>query len=515
MEEKLKELGLTRVDPNKLFGFTPPRWANEALFLPEGLVKALEKTQNMTKGGERGLFDKTNQVFRYSILGLSPRYTAHIIFGGTFLLTLRSTAHMPGMVLAAAKAMKEGTLPDEIFRQPTQEGFGRFQYALRSHAWAGGQQLSNLAVGENIEKVQGILLSKASPFHYLKAAADVNFRFTRYVTRLQSSIAYLDYFSKAERAEKFIDPVTGVETAMTKERAMAEAMHHVEAVFGDLRSMSPLERQVAKSVMPFYGWTRHILKYVLTMPVDHPWRAMTLALIAFENSNEVPKGLPERLQFLFFLGAPDKQGNVTALDTRFMDPLRDVANYASLGGWIQGLNPIFLAPAAMIDPQMVYGSTSLYPNLTYNDMYGIETAGAQGNLVSGIEQFIPQTGALQSAFQIAGNARQLKTNPNAFYKTIFNDLNIPFAQPQKINLKQMAAHDEIARYQVAKTAASNAFQSGDFSSLAGYKTVPNPLNPDYDISVAQLEAVYNNAVQTYPGANPIDVILPPPTPAGW
>jgi hypothetical protein len=513
---KLEELGLTRFDPTDLFGFSMPRWEAHATYLPTGLAKALQKTRDMESKGDKGLFDKTNQVFRYSILGLSPRYTAHILFGGTFLLALRSTPFMPSMLLKAAKAMKDGSIPDEVFRQPAQEGYGRFQYALKEHAFSSGKQLANLAVGEHVEKVQGVLLSKASPFHYLKAAADINFRFTRYATRMQSAIAYMDYMSAAERKTSFIDEVSGQVMPMTKERAMVEGMRHVQEVFGDLRSMSPLERQVAKNILPFYGWTRHILKYVLTMPVDHPWRAMVLALTAFENSEEVPKGLPQRIQFLFFLGSPDSQGNVSAIDTRFMDPLRDVANYASLGGWIQGLNPVFLGPAAMMDPQLVYGSTSLYPNLTYNDMYGIETAGAQGNAVSGLQQFVPQLGALSQALEAATNARSEATSdPNAFYKSVFNSLNIPFAQVQKVNVKQIAAKDEIARYDVAKQAATNAFSSGDFGLLAGYSSVPNPLNPDYEITPKELEAVYNNALASYPGQQPINVLLPPPTPAGY
>ena len=127
-----------------------------------------------------------------------------------------------------------------MFRQPAQEGYGRMQMALHEHAFAGGKQLANMVIGEHIEKVQNVLLSKASPFHYLKAAADINFRFTRYATRMQTAVAYLDYMAKAERQSYFIDEMTGEKMEMTKERAMDEGMRHVEQVFGDLRSMSPL-----------------------------------------------------------------------------------------------------------------------------------------------------------------------------------------------------------------------------------------------------------------------------------
>jgi hypothetical protein len=516
MQAELSKMGLTQWKPDSQWGFTLPSWGNENLYIPKGLATALEKTQKMEAEGQRGLLDKTNQLFRYSILGLSPRYTAHILFGGTFLLAVRSTVKLPLYLSRAAKAMRDGSLPEEIYRQPAQEGFGQFNYALKEHAFHSGKQVAGLTMQEHIERTQGVLLHKASPLHWLKAAADLNFRFTRYVTRMQRAAAYLDYAGSVDMSGTFFDEVTGTRVPMTRERAVEQAMNHVEQVFGDLRSMAPIERQMAKSIMPFYGWTRHILKYVLTLPADHPWRAMILALIAYENSAAVPKGLPERIQFLFFLGSPDKNGNVSAMDTRFLNPLRDVANYASLGGWIQGLNPAILAPAALMDPQLVYGSTSLYPKLSYNDLYGIQTAGAQGSAIQGLEQFVPQLGAVTPLMQALGQARNLRqANTNTFYKTLFNDLNIPFAQIQRINVKQIAAKSSNARYTVAKQAAQNAFDSGDFSGLAGYTAVPNPLNPDYEITPQALQKLYSDTLARYPGQNPRDVLLPPPTPAGF
>ena len=38
-----------------------------------------------------GFYNTATNAFRFSILALSPRYTAHIVFGGAFLLALRQT----------------------------------------------------------------------------------------------------------------------------------------------------------------------------------------------------------------------------------------------------------------------------------------------------------------------------------------------------------------------------------------------------------------------------------------
>ena len=79
-------------------------------------------------------------------------------------------------------------------------------------------------------------------------------------------------------------------------------MQNAVKVMGDLRRMSPFERDVARTMMPFYGWQKHILSYVLTYPADHPWRTVMLSQMAEYDTSHTPGGLPSRYQFLFFLG---------------------------------------------------------------------------------------------------------------------------------------------------------------------------------------------------------------------
>jgi hypothetical protein len=514
-----EHFNLVRFDPQARFGFTLPRWEGRSMYMDAGMARALEKMYSQR--GKRGLLGGVNNVFRYSVLGLSPRYTAHIIFGGGFMLAARSTPYMVKMLGDAWRGVKDGSLDPAIYRLGTPAEEGAMRFALNTHAHESGKSLAKIAAWDHIQTVQ-LVAGKANPIHWAKALADINYNFTSNVRHMMSAVAYLDGAAKAERRGTFLDPVSGQELSMTAERAAYEGMHHVYEVFGNLHRQTPLARSISQSILPFYGWTKHILQYALTMPIDHPFRAMVLSNLAYQDSNDVPLGLPQRIQFLFFFGAPDSQGNATAVDLRFLDPFRDIGTYGHLGGWIEGLNPVIQGVGAMVDPELTYGSNTLYPSLSYDPSYGIETAGLQGTLLSAVSQVIPQAGALGQAIDAATQSRTLlSTNPSAWRKDLFESLEIPFLNVGNVNVKQLAAHDEQARYEVAYQAAQNAFSApgqqgtGVEQALNGYASVPDPLNPDYEVTPAQLQTVYDQALAQYPGLPPSESLISPPTPSGF
>ena len=57
--------------------------------------------------------------------------------------------------------------------------------------------------------------------------------------------------------------------------------------------------------------------------------------------------------------------------------------------------------------------------------------------------------------------------------------------------------------------------TGIEQALAAYPSVPSPLNPDYEVTPAQLQAIYNNALEQFPGQEPADVIGEPASPPGF
>ncbi len=486
----------------------------EKYYLPKVMRDQIEGLVGTTQFPLHGLWDKSTRVFKFAILGLSPRYTAHILFGGTMLLALRIDPGSFALIGDASKMVRDYHAGDLDERTSSVfQGSAQYGTPDQNFHFSGGRSMGNLALQEWLAK-HGIDHRVATAAQWAEAAANINFRFTNYISDMQRAIAYLDGIKKAGRRGWLHDPITGDRVEMTAERAHWEGMRAAERVMGNLQAMTPLERSVARKIMPFYGWTKHILKYVLTYPVDHPWRAMYLSTLATQNTDSFSTGLDERMQLLFFLGSPDPSGNVSAIDVRQMDPFRDVANYATLAGWISALNPILTAPITAIDPSIIYGSNTLNPQVTYSDLYGTNEAQPAGGWLSAAEQEIPEIGALDSALGWSAEARAVKKEGGtAALKDTLSALGFPWTV-QKLNLQQIAAKHEVDRYNQAKTDAMNAWSTGDFSTLLTYPgTVPDPLNADYNITPLQLLRQYQRAQKEYPGLPPSETVPELPSPA--
>jgi hypothetical protein len=217
---------------------------------------------------------------------------------------------------------------------------------------------------------------------------------------------------------------------------------------------------------------------------------------------------------LTFLGSPDQYGNVTAVDTKALDPLRDTANYASLTGLFESLNPAILGFGALVDPQFSFAGQNLYPQVTFNSLYGVKTAGAGGNPILAAEQFVPQLTALDTAFNLSGQYAYLsKNDPQGFAKKVFESLGLPFT-PEQLNLRQLAAQGEIDRYQQAAAAGYQAASSGDQTPLAGYPAnaqIPDPLNTLYNVTPQYIAAMTAQSEQKY-GLPWYETGTPPPNP---
>jgi hypothetical protein len=518
-----RDWNLQKFDPESIFGITSATVSKDAFYINKDLAKALKQALDRGQQLDKSLWGKSTNIFRTSILGYSPRFIAHIIFGGGFLLALRSSPYVFKYIGDAYRMAKAGDhevlrgASTQVGADPVRsqiiEGFRKgtshaaIEAADKTFHWWGGVKMRNLIMHEMMDKLN---LDPSKISSWFKVLPAFTFKLTNFVTNMQRSIAYLDGMAHAQRRGWILDEA-GNKVAITPERAREEGMRAAERALGDLRQMTPLERNTFTKIMPFYGWTKHILRYVSSYPMDHPYRAMFLSNLAEMNSEQVPSALPTRIQLLFFLGSPNSDGTVNTLDLRALDPLRDTANYATLSGLLSTLNPVFTAPFAMIDPSIVFGDNVLYPSLTYDQLYGTKVAAPAGNILTAAEQYVPQIGALDVALGLSAQYRGLRQyDPSGFSKLIFTDLGIPFT-PEQINVKQIAAKGEIDRYQQAAQAAQSAWQTGDFSQIAGYPTVPDPQQPDYNITPMALEEQYKRILAAT-GQPPAEVTPSLPAP---
>ena len=167
----------------------------------------------------------------------------------------------------------------------------------------------------------------------------------------------------------------------------------------------------------------------------------------------------------------------------------------------------------MIDPQLIYGGNVLHPPITYNSVYGTNHAGPAGNIVTGLEQEIPEISALDNAIGLTSQARSVKPPGEPLHQgDLLRPSGIPWL-PQNLNLQQISAKHEIDRYHQAAADALNAWQTGDFSTLLQYPgVVPDPLQAGYNITPAQLQAQYQKALKQFPGAPPSETVAPLPSP---
>jgi hypothetical protein len=246
-------------------------------------------------------------------------------------------------------------------------------------------------------------------------------------------------------------------------------------VYIDMDGMSPAERVIIKQVFPFYAFTQHIFRYLFTYPVDYPYRAAILSRFAEHEQEEWNTGLPSEFQELLYLGSPSATGDQWAVDYKNINPFRSIASDFSLAGFTASLSPFVTAPLQAMGVNVLQGSADLYPGVDYDPVTGSLVAQNTNIGETTIESFIPETQGLTgiaALFGMTGRMKSLKeSDPSAFYRTMFDAFNLPFATTQQ-NVPYEEEHSELNIFRTAQTAASTAEETGDWGTADQYNLIP-------------------------------------------
>ena len=295
-----------------------------------------------------------------------------------------------------------------------------------------------------------------------------------------------------------------------------EALALGNKVAVDMDDMAPIERQILRHVFPFYGFTKFMFRYLLTYPVDHPYRVTIISRFATQEQQDWNTLLPEKFMMTLFLGHPDEHGNIRTVDLRNLNPFRSFSNDFTLVGFFQSLNPILTTPLTMRGFDVLNATGPLYPSLQFDAVSGtLKAAPPSGRdqFWMGVQQFIPEVGALDHFVGLTDQMRTLKkTSPAAYRAQLFSNLNLPgiLSPPITVNQPYVEERQEIARYKAAQQSVSS-YEEGKPSATppTSYNVVP--YQGQY-VDPAAFEAYWQQLMAASPsGINPRALVSTPRT----
>lgn len=427
--------------------------AERDVWVPASVSKTLQQmfpegSQNLLKG----VLEKATGLFKLAILPFSPRWHLYNTIGGGIMVGTRTGPSVLSHWKAAIQMMRDGTLPVEIARGmgsvPLEDAYWAYAAGGTMARWLQESMAGRItSKGEKVGKAVGTAVQKSFD---LNETVDLFYR----------SVSYLYGKTKAERA------------GLSPEVARAEGIHMANTVLQNWDRMTPFERQVMRTIFPFYGWMRHILGYTMTLPMDHPLRMSIISNFVRNEWTDYGEGLPERFFTMFFLGEPDEFGNIKAVNFRGSNPFSDVANYMTLAGFISQLNPAFSGVLEAMGVNTASGKADLYPDLTYDPVTGRTVPKTPSVARTVLTSLVPQGEAISSLFGFPSDEmRSLKmNNPDAYRQRILSTLGAP-PIPQEVNLAREAALAELSRDKAAQTAFTAALKSGDWGDAMRYESL--------------------------------------------
>lgn len=444
-------------DPESIFPWRKARattgvGAGEEVYMPKTVRDAIEKMYPKDRSELARLWDTSLGVFRVGILPLSPRWHLYNIIGGLPLMLARTGPSVFKYMEEARQMIQEGRIPAGL-----SQGIATVPEDVRVWNFENGQHIGKMiedrfGIGAR-EKLEKVARPGAK---LIQKSYDLN----EMVDDMYRTMSYLYGKNKAIKAG---------ESALSAEES---GIKLANKVLQDWDSMVPFERQVMRSIFPFYGWMRHILSYVMTYPWDHPWRASIVANFARNEMEDWNSGIPTMFKNYLFPWGSDIYGNTKGINVRGMNPFADVSNYFTLAGLVSQLNPAMsgIMQAMGFNPRTA--TAQLYPTTVYNPDTGRLEAAQKNPVKTVLEGFFPQAAGIQSLLHFDDqDIKNLKlTNPEAYRSRIFSSLGLPSGvfPPKKINPNLEIARAELARNGQMQDTLSAAIRTGDFSKARTY-----------------------------------------------
>lgn len=453
------------------------------LYLPNEIVSTLNELKSQTRGQLSRAADPLMKVFRTSVLTLSPRFYLNNIFGNSLMTLLGS--ENPATVGRYVKDAAALTKNPEALQSLTLPKSGATLELSRSSIRDLPAQIPELSgMVENIRSLNGADQAAALSFYQqtqagralrklgdnaameaarrgVSKAEDFGAKFNSIADNMASSTLFLEGLDNA------------LSKGMTREAATAQGVNHARAAFETWDTLTPTERSVIRSIMPFYGFTRNLLKFVLQYPATHPTRLGILSSFAKAEEQDFGTGLPQQLSQYLYLSPLDTKGRVTAFAPGGINPLQDVGSYASLLGFMAGgqgdlsaitknLNPILSTTLQELGIDPSRGQADLYPDLYLNPETGQLAAKTGNPLFDLASNTVPQSRVLSNLLGMNQQfSDQLRTNPEAAGRSLLSAAGLP-TYARTVDLPTERIKSELTRGQAVKNELTAALKAGEW-----------------------------------------------------
>lgn len=428
-----------------------------------------------------GIFDPVTKTFRIATTGLSLRTQLYNMVGGTVSVFLQSPTALFKYGREAYEMMRDKTrIPDEM-----QSLIGSQKRTML--------ELDDLQKGKVVEGVRKYLVGQKLRSWWDQAQAaktpgkTITGRFgDKFSGLVEKAYDFNGMFDDYYRMVAYLDEYNrGIAKGYTPEVAGYKAVGRARRVLQDYLGLTPFERNVIKSLIPFYGFIGHAIRYVLRFPFDHPLRAEFMAKLAAAEMEDQSMGLPTRFMSMLFFGGMDEKGNQSAFNLGPFNPFGDVANSMTLAGFLGNTNPVLQTAFEMVG--LDRGKAELYPSLRYDAETGRMAAETPGFFQAVTSNIIPQSAALLAVLGLNGQYNDmLQRDPEAAGRYLLTTLTVPMLERQ-FNVPQEQFAAELARSKSANATLNEALKSGDWKDAMRYPTLVQYLEALDQLPEEQLE----------------------------
>lgn len=439
------------------FGTKPPtatQGVNRAqeLYIARPVAANLDRLKPYNAKSFGAVLDPTLNVFRTSVLPLSPRWHVNNIVGGAIMLGATTNPLTVWRHLGDAINIirsDRGAIPVELRRV-----LGTANRDVIELNYMGGRTLRRLwdQAQEHFAKngregtanaIQGV---RNAGSRIVQGSFDAN----AFVDDMYRTMAYLYGKDKASRG------------GLSAKAAESAGLNLARRTLQAWDEITPLERTILRSIFPFYGFTQHILRFTGKYPFDHPVRTAILSNIARAELEDLGTGLPQAFLEIIPFGKRDEKGNQLAISTRGLSPFTDVADYFTLSGWVGNVNPAISTLLQQAGIDKLSGQAELFPNLRYDGSTGQLTVGTPNFLGNFATNIIPQSRVLGAMMGWNNEYRELaQSNPDSARRLIQSQLGLP-VNLRTFNEPQELMRQEVRRFQDQERAFSAGLTSGDW-----------------------------------------------------